>query len=389
MKKKKKRNAGDPLAVRQAPAVANATAEDGCRELRLHYGHYFLLFLLVVLLAACYQILKPYLHTIVMAAILAALFHPFFRFLESKFRGRSQLAALATCLLLTLVVLLPLFFVLIGLVQQGVGSFHAISNWLAEGGLQKVLHHPRLAAGVAFLQDKLPNFSLTPEKINEVLLGLSSGMGRNLLQHGGELAGNLTGLVGKFFLMLFVFFFLLLDGARLVATLHHLVPLSTSHEKQILDKLKTVSRSALLGTLVTGLAQGLAGGIAFLVCGFPALFWGVMMAFASLIPAVGTALIWLPAAAYLFIAGRWGHGVFLVLWSMIVVGSIDNFVRPLFMKGAAEMSTVLIFFAILGGIGYFGLIGLLYGPLLFGLTLVMLYIYRIEFGSFLEGQDRS
>ncbi|MHB8789642.1 MAG: AI-2E family transporter [Desulfobulbaceae bacterium] len=362
---------------------------DPCRSFRGHYGHYFILLLLAVLLATCYQILKPYLHTIVMAGILAALFYPIFRYLEKLFKGRSQLAALATCLLLTLVVVLPLLFVVGGLVQQGVDSFHAISRWLAGGGLEKVLHHQRVNDAVALLQEKLPNFSLTPAKINEMLLQTSSTMGKTILQHGGGLAGNLTGMVGKFFLMLFVFFFLLLDGPQLVATLHHLLPLSTSHEKQILDKLKTVSRSALLGTLVTAVAQGVAGGIAFFICGFPALFWGVMMAFASLIPAVGTALIWLPATGYLFLSGRWGYGIFLLLWSVLVVGSIDNFLRPMFMKGAAEMSTVLIFFSILGGIGYFGLIGLLYGPLIFGLTLVMLYIYRIEFASFLDGQDRS
>jgi len=387
---KKKRRGMPPVKQDSDPGVPTPADDlDACMRFRGHYGHYFILLLLVVLLATCYQIIKPYLHTIVLAGIMAALFHPVFRYLEKTFRGRASLAALATCLLLTLVVVLPLIFVVGGLVQQGVDSFHAISRWLAGGGLEKVLHHPRVDDAVALLQEKLPNLSITPAKINEMLLQTSSTMGKAILQHGGGLAGNLTGLVGKFFLMLFVFFFLLLDGPKLVATLHHLLPLSTSHEKQILDKLKTVSRSALLGTLVTAVAQGVAGGIAFLICGFPALFWGVMMAFASLIPAVGTALIWLPAAGYLFLSGRWGHGIFLLLWSVLVVGSIDNFLRPLFMRGAAEMSTVLIFFAILGGIGYFGLIGLLYGPLIFGLTLVMLYIYRIEFAPFLDSQDRS
>ena len=386
--RKKKRSTPSARAAADYPALTN-TDQASAPPFRANFGHYFLLLLLAVLLATCYQILKPYLHTIVMAAILAALFHPVFRFLEKSFRGRATLAAIATCLLLTLVVVLPLVFVIGGLVQQGVDSFHAISKWLAAGGLEKVLHHPRLSALVTLLQEKLPNFSFTPAKINEMLLTASSTMGKTILQHGGDLAGNLTGLVGKFFLMLFVFFFLILDGPQLVAILHHLLPLSTSHEQQILDKLKSVSRSALLGTLVTAVAQGVAGGIAFLICGFPALFWGVMMAFASLIPAVGTALIWLPAAGYLFLSGRFGYGIFLVLWSVLVVGSIDNVVRPLFMKGAAEMSTVLIFFAILGGIGTFGLIGLLYGPLIFGLTLVMLYIYQIEFAAFLEDQDRS
>ncbi|HLC16052.1 MAG TPA: AI-2E family transporter, partial [Thermodesulfovibrionia bacterium] len=114
-----------------------------------------------------------------------------------------------------------------------------------------------------------------------------------------------------------------------------------------------------------------------------------MMAFASLIPIIGTALIWVPASIYLILSGQWGSGIFMILWSAIVVGMIDNIVRPLFMKGSANMSTLFIFISILGGINYFGLIGVLYGPLIFGITLVLLYIYDSEFEHFLNFQDKK
>ena len=160
-----------------------------------------------------------------------------------------------------------------------------------------------------------------------------------------------------------------------------------------MSKIKDVSQSALLGTFVTAIAQGAAGGLAFWITGLPGLFWGTAMAFASLIPLVGTALVWGPAVIYLlFISNEPHHvgfGIFMFLWSIIVVGPIDNFVRPLFMSGSGDMSTVLIFFAILGGINYFGLIGLLYGPLLFGLAIVLMYIYNLEFEEFLNYQDEQ
>jgi len=98
-------------------------------------------------------------------------------------------------------------------------------------------------------------------------------------------------------------------------------------------------------------------------------------------------MIWIPAAGFLFISGKIGHGIFLVIWCIIVVGSIDNFLRPMFMKGSAGMSTMLIFFSILGGINMFGLIGILYGPLIFGLAMVLLYIYELEFKDILKYQD--
>jgi predicted PurR-regulated permease PerM len=104
---------------------------------------------------------------------------------------------------------------------------------------------------------------------------------------------------------------------------------------------------------------------------------------------VGTALIWLPAALYLIVTGDWGWGMFLILWGILVVGSIDNFLRPFFMQGSSSMNTVLVFFSLLGGIHAFGLMGLLYGPIIFAVTLVLFRLYEQEFREFLEQQDRS
>jgi predicted PurR-regulated permease PerM len=112
------------------------------------------------------------------------------------------------------------------------------------------------------------------------------------------------------------------------------------------------------------------------------------MAFASLIPVVGTALVWLPAALYLMLTGDSGWGVFLIAWGVVMVGSVDNFLRPLFMQGGSAMNTVSIFFALLGGIHLFGLMGLLYGPLIFAVTLVLFRLYEQEFAAFLDYQDR-
>ncbi|MEW6428885.1 MAG: AI-2E family transporter [Thermodesulfobacteriota bacterium] len=366
-----------------------ACSEKPGPAVHLNYGHYFLLILLALFLFGSFRIVQPYLHTIVLATILAGVFRPLHRRLEARLGGRADLSAFCSCLLLTLTVFFPFVFILTGLVQQGVHSFHAISEWIGGGGLEKMLHSSQVRWAVGLAERYLPGFDLKPENLQGMLLAASSTMGRAVLDHGGEIAGNVGALTGKFFLLIFIFYFLVRDGAAISASVLHLLPLATSHERQILDKIKAVSRSALLGTLITALAQGIAGGLAFLVCGLPALFWGVMMAFASLVPVVGTALIWLPAAAYLFLADRWGYGIFMVIWCVLVVGGIDNFVRPLFMKGAADMSTMLIFFSIMGGITAFGLVGILFGPLIFGMTLVLLYIYRIEFAPFLQHQDRS
>jgi len=366
---------------------------DGVLCTGMNMGHYFLLFLLVVVLGACLHVVADYCHAIILAIILALVFTPVHRFLLRVVSGRRQVAALLSSLVLTMTVLLPLVFVGVSLVRQGIDSFGAIHAWISAGEHQKLLTLPLMVKARSVLSPYLPNMSrfaaqLGGAPLDQRVLDATSLVGRFLVDEGGWVMGNFTALVGQFFLMLFTFFFMVRDGEDIVNGLQHLLPMSSSHEEKILAKVRDVSRSVLLGTLVTALAQGAAGGLAFWWVGLPGVFWGTMMAFAALIPFVGTALIWVPAGLYLVIIDRWSAAAFIVGWFLLVVGMLDNLLRPLLMRGSASMSPMLIFFALLGGINTFGLMGLLYGPLLFGLALVLLYIYEIEFEPFLTGQDQ-
>jgi predicted PurR-regulated permease PerM len=228
-------------------------------------------------------------------------------------------------------------------------------------------------------------------QLSQRILQASTALGKILLNQGGSIFGDVTALFGQFLLMLFAFFFMVRDLDVLLRTSLHLLPLSASHERKIIEKVTEVARSAILGTLVTALAQGVAGGIAFQIAGLPGVFWGTVMAFTALIPLAGTTVIWGPAALYLILSGHWGYGIFLLLWGILVVSMLDNILRPLFMagKGKNATSTLLIFLSLLGGVNYFGLVGILYGPLVVGLTLVLLYIYSLEFKAFLAYQDKS
>lgn len=364
------------------------------KERPFNISHYFLFASILLVFFFCFQIVRPYLHPILLATILAALFRSLHIRILHRVGERKNLAAGLSCLVLSLAVVLPLLLLMLALIRQGIDSFNAISDWIEAGKFQTITAHPLVQKGIGLLSTHLPDIQkvfphVDPAnfKMDQALLQVTSVLGKSLLSHGSHFFGNITALTGKFFLMLFTFFFMVRDEETIFRVVLHLIPLSSSQEEKIIFKIKSVSRSALLGTLVTALAQGVAGGIAFWISGLPALFWGMVMAFASLVPLVGTALVWVPAAAYLFVSGSWGYGIFMVLWCVIVVGMLDNLVRPLFMQGGADMSTLLIFFSILGGINYFGLIGLLYGPLLFGLAMVLLYIYELEFQSFLNRQD--
>lgn len=369
-------------------------AQGGLPQLsNLNQSQVFLFLLLLLSFFGCYLMLRSYLNAIILSLILSILLYPINKRLKKWLNGRKNLAAFFTCALLVLLVMLPLTFVTFALIQQGYQSITGISDWIASGKYQDLINHP-WAQKVIELGDKyLPDLQKLFPDLNVQSLNLDQLLlqfGKILLNQSGSIVGNITALIAQSFLMLFSLFFLVRDQESIFRTTLHLIPLSSSHERKIIEKITAVARSAILGTLITAAAQGTAGGIAFKIAGLPALFWGAMMSFSSLIPFVGTSLIWLPASIYLFLSGRWKYGIFMVLWSVFVVGMIDNFVRPLFMKESGSgMSTLVIFFAILGGLSYFGLIGLLYGPLIVGITLVLLYIYSLEFNSLLKQLDRS
>lgn len=356
---------------------------------------YFLMALLGTSLFGCFKILQPYLGPILLALIFAIVFHPIHARIEKMIKGRKNLAASISCILLMTAFVMPFFLITAAAIQQGIESARSIIEWVNMGGIELLMQKPFVASLMNEIHDRFiqlqklfPDLKIKKMDMASRMMGLSSWLLSFLTDQASVILKNVTAMIGSFVLMLFVFFFLIKDYDSILEGILHLSPLSTSQEKRILTRIKDVSSSALLGTLVTGVAQGIAGGFALWICGLPGLFWGGVMAFASLIPVIGTALIWIPATIYLVISGSTGYGIFLGVWCLVVVGMMDNFVRPIFMKGGANMSTALIFLSILGGINLFGIMGILYGPLVFGIALVLLYIYEAEFGDFLDQQDK-
>lgn len=362
---------------------------------RTYWARGALVLCLVVSLFAAFGLLEPYLHPILFGLLLATACHPVQIWMENRVGGRKTLAATLTSISLILVVVVPTLLMLVAVIGQGIASIESIQSWLSQGGLTRL---EAWASGLlvtvsgpfmATIHKVYPGFDPTALDLDGTLLPFATSAVKTLARQSGVLVGNIGGLLTQFFFMLLVFFFVIRDHDIITDRLLHLLPLSNSHETQILDRIRGVSRSALLGTLVTAMAQGMAGGLAFFAAGLPGLFWGATMAFASLIPVVGTALIWVPVVVWLALKGAMVKAALVTVWCVIVVGTIDNLVRPLFMKGEAGMSPVLIFFAILGGLHQFGLAGLLYGPLIFGMVSVFLYIYQLEFADFLRYQDRK
>tara|TARA_R110002110_G_scaffold330339_1_gene541604 strand:- start:24079 stop:25182 length:1104 start_codon:yes stop_codon:yes gene_type:complete len=345
-----------------------------------------LLVCLALALVACYWLVQPFLGTIVLAILIGMLTFPLQEWLVARLHGRHNVAALLSCLLLFLLILIPAALVLLAVLKQGITYSVVVREWATEENIRHVLNLPWALQLRDRLEQILPANALDPNTIKTEALAAATLMGKKFAGVSTALLGSVTAFMGNFALLLFALFFVLRDHDKLIEFIRHALPLSRTQEDVLLREVVVVSKSALLGSLLTAVTQGLVGGFGLWMAGFPGLFWGTVMAFTSLIPVVGTALVWVPAAAFLFLTGDTGWAIFLVAWGIVVVGSIDNFLRPLFMQGAT-MNTVVVFFSLLGGLHVFGLIGLVYGPLVFSVTLVLFRLYESEFSEFLHSQD--
>jgi len=338
-----------------------------------------LLALLLFGLGLALRIFSPFVHTFILAAVLAAIFHPVHRRLVERM-GRSQTMASLTVLAVVVFCLaLPTAFFLGGLATQGVQSVARVNHWLSEANLSDLVHQSSLQSALDWTRERFPGMVFSESDIQANILALSRRLGQELLTFGTHFLGNAVYILFHFLLMLFILFFLLKEGTSWLETLRRLTPLRRHQEDAIIDSLRKVSRAVLVGGLMVALLQGLVGGVGLALVGIPGLFWGTMMGFASLIPVVGTGLIWIPATVWLLVQGSWQGAVFLLLWSGLLVTSIDTFLRPYFMRGASGVSTLFIFLAVIGGLHTYGALGILYGPLILSFTMAMINIYSEEY----------
>lgn len=351
--------------------------------------HWTLIGALALACYACYILIAPYLGSIVLAFIVSLLFFPLHNRIENKLPNFPNLAATLSCILLVFIIIIPLTVVSVAILHQGISFFGNAYEWLTDGGAKEIINIPLVQTSIEYIDKWLPSESISPQDLVTKAASAVSSLSSNMIGISSRFLGDVTGMLVNFLLMLFVLFFLLRDHDKIIQTLRHVSPLSRTQEDTLLAETEKVAKSAVMGSFLTALAQGMVGGFAMWLAGFAGLFWGTMMAFTSFIPVVGTALIWLPASAYLLLIGQWQWAAFLAGWGVLVVGSVDNLLRPLLMQGNSGMNTLLIFFSLIGGLQVYGLMGIIYGPIIFSLTLVLYRMYESEFHHFLQKQDNS
>jgi predicted PurR-regulated permease PerM len=321
----------------------------------------FFVGLLLAVTVAFLWLIRSFLQPIFWAAALGIVFYPAHEYLSRLAPRRATLTAAVSVVLVLLVVILPIALLVVAVTNEATALYQRLNEGdINLGALYQLIEQNRPE-----LTERLRLIGIDLERLPEQLSSIAGTVSRFLATQALAIGQDTLRIAVYFFIMLYLLFFFLRDGGRLLEGLVHALPFGDDRERHLLERFAQVSRATIKGTLVVGIVQGAIGGIAFSLIGIGApVLWGVVMAVMSIIPAVGPAVVWVPAAIYLGFIDRYIAAVILVLIGTLVIGLVDNLLRPLLVGRDTKMPDYLILLSTLGGLTAFGLAGFVLGPII-------------------------
>lgn len=329
-------------------------------------GLYFMFSCLVAAIILVYFIIQPFLSALILAAVFAFLFQPFYRRFLTWFRQRPSLAALATTIITIIIIILPIGLLGSQILKESTQLYSTLASdgndgfvTLIESGLDRVKSFFPVQA----------HFEIDLSQY------LKDGLNK-VVQNLGSIFSGLAVMVLNLFVFLMAFYFLLKDGGKLKDYFIDLSPLEDMDDNVIVSRLKLSVSATVKGSLAIGLIQGIIAGIGFIIFGVPnAVLWGSVAAISALIPSIGTAIVMIPAVLFLFFTGNTFGAAGLLIWGFLAVGLIDNILGPKLVSRGMQLHPLVVFLSVLGGLAFFGPLGFLLGPLAMSICLALIEIY--------------
>lgn len=325
---------------------------------------------LIALLA--YRIVQPFLVEIGWAVVLAICLGPAQARLSRRI-GSTRSAVLLTLLVL-LVLIIPLALVALVAVREGAQVVDYVKGHLADHGGPMGLFH----AAWSWLHQRLP-FLPSEQEMVQRLSDSVGGYARQAVGQAGYVAKGAVSVLFTLVMTLAILFFLLKDAPELAKGVVQLLPFGREQNERLLQLVRDIVSTSVTSTLVIALIQGILGGLTFVLLGIPgAPLWGCLMAMLAILPAVGATLVWAPAAIWLALSGSFVKGAVLALVGVLVLGNVDNVVRPLMLSGTARMGTLMLIISLLGGVSAFGFIGIVLGPVVAAVLTAFVQTYLLR-----------
>lgn len=346
---------------------------------------WFFLVLFILSLFLVGKLLWPFFSVIVLASVVSGLFYPVYKFFAKRFN--ETLSSILTCLLIFFTLFLPLLSFISVLVNEAHGFVQYANSPEISNSIKKFFINDQLFEKAnGFLAGF--NIHISYENISSTIGSIGKILGSFLLEQAKSIASHFMSLVINFCLMLLVSFYLLIDGNKLIWFIIDLSPLPDEQDKKLVDKFRDMAGAVLIGNGLSGIIQGVAGGLIFAICGLWSPFLcGVLMGFLAFLPIVGIAIVFVPALIYLLATGKIGYSIFLVVSYLILTGGIEYMLKPVVVGKHVKVHTLLVFLSIVGGLKMFGILGIIYGPLIITFFLTLTDIYNSSYRVFVENSN--
>lgn len=333
-------------------------------------------FILIQLLGVFRLFFKP----ILWAIILTMVFYPLYHRLLFALRGRKNLSAVLVTLLIIVVTAGPMVFFTGTFVNEMLSFYTDVSHWIEQQKYQFLWNY-LLNSPFRIIWDKIAERTQT---LNIQLIPFFSKAAQSLsntvIGQIREGAKNFLFFVLNYLVMIVIVFFFMRDGQSMGQALKDLFPMTSENKTVFFDRLSATVSAVVRGLVVTGAVQAVLAGAAFAILGVPfPVFLASLIGFLAFVPIGGAFLVWFPVVLYLGFSGHWGKAMVLFIWGTVVVSTIDNLLRPLIIGGKTKLPTLFLFLAILGGLAFYGMIGVFLGPIMLALFLTLVEIYRKEY----------
>jgi predicted PurR-regulated permease PerM len=342
-------------------------------------------FFLAVFIASCFMLgwlLWPFLSVIILAIVITGVFNPVYRFFNRKLN--PIVSSLLTCILIFFVLIVPTTFFVGILANEAYDLYLTARVAVQSMEIKNLIERSELIAKANQILDRF-NIEITGQQITKVVSEIGRVVGLFLYEQLSSITANVLKLIVNFFFMLLIIFYLLIDSKRLASFIVSLSPLPDDQDQKLIRKFKDMAGAILIGNGLGGLIQGTLGGFVFWFFGLKSpVLWGVVMGLLAFLPIVGIGAVFIPAAIFLFLQGRIAAGIFFLIFYLTLSGSIEYFFKPKLVGKRVQMHTLLVFLSIIGGLKLFGILGIIYGPLVVTAFLTLTDIYESSYRKMVE-----
>jgi len=338
---------------------------------------WFFLALFLVSIYLLGRLLMPFISVLILAAVVTGIFKPIYLILRRN--ARPGFASFATCCLIFIVLFIPIVFFVTTLASEAYGLYQMGRNAVISEQVKSLLAGSQVLDKTNQLLTGF-DYQITGDELNRALSEMGKVVGLFLYEQAQSIASNILNFLVYFFFMLLIIFYLLIDGERLIIFIIDLSPLPDDQDEKLILKFKDMAGAVLIGNGLCGLIQGVIGGTVFYLFDLNSPFlWGVIMGLLAFLPILGIGLVFIPTAIYLFLKGNVGGGVFFIVFYVILSGGIEYLFKPKIVGHRVKMHTLLVFLSIMGGLKLFGILGIIYGPLIITAFLTLTDIYHANY----------